>query len=52
MVSDCGKSFSNMLFERILLGSNSFLALLYASTGNRFLSLAWRAASSSLSFGT
>ena len=51
-VSDEGNNFSSMLLERILLGSSSFRALLYSSTGNRFLSLACKAASSSLSFGT
>jgi len=51
-VSDNGNSFSSILLERILLGSNSFLALLYASTGKRLLNLSLRAASSSLSFRT
>ena len=51
-ISNDENSFSNLLFERILFGSSARRALLYSSTGNRFLSLACRAASSSLSLGT
>jgi hypothetical protein len=50
--SSAGNNFSNFAFDRTLLGSSSMRALLYASTGKRFLSLAWSSASSSLSFGT
>ncbi|GER52532.1 potassium-transporting ATPase C chain [Striga asiatica] len=51
-VSVVGNNFSSILLERMWFGSSSFLASLYASTGNLFLSLACKAASSSLSFGT
>lgn len=47
-----GNSFSSIWLENMRLGSSSFLFSLYASTGNLFLSLACRWASSSLSFGT